>query len=239
MLPIKLYNGRPGSDPNPWKVALVLSELKVPYRTEWLDYDETKEQPFLSLNPNGRLPAIVDPNKNVTLFESGAIINYLIDTYDPYNKLTYGKDRPQERYLVQSWLMFQTSKQGPMFGQKMRVALSHAEENLTTATKRYSTETKRICIAIDGALRDQRKKLDLSEQGTVWLVGDHYTFADLSFVPWNVTLLREIGNKWEDELPEFYKWHNHLVALPEVRRVLDLQTQCMQTMRNTAADVWI
>jgi glutathione S-transferase len=114
----------------------------------------------------------------------------------------------------------------------------HVEEDLSTAINRYAMETKRICTVIDNALCKQREKLGLGAQKPVWLVGDHYTYADLSFVPWNVILFGRLfpegGNEWQDELPEFYKWHRNLVSLPEVRSVLDLRTECIRTMRDTA-----
>jgi glutathione S-transferase len=113
MQPVKVYNGRPGTGPNPWKVIIVLAELDLPYEIEWIDYGEVKDEPYTLLNPNGRLPTIVDPNTGVTLFETGAIINYIVDIYDKDLKLTYGHDRLADKYLVQSWLMFQMSGQGP------------------------------------------------------------------------------------------------------------------------------
>lgn len=118
MQPIKVYNAPQGRGPNPWKVNIVLEELGLPHETVWVPYGEIKSEPYTSLNPNGRVPAMVDPNKNVTLWESGAIVNYLIATYDKDLKLTYGDDRLQEKWQLQSWLMFQMSGQGPMFGQK-------------------------------------------------------------------------------------------------------------------------
>lgn len=118
MQPIKIYHAPSGQGPNPWKVIIVLEELGLPWEIVWIPYGEIKSEPYTSLNPNGRLPAMIDLNKNVTLWESGAIINYLIATYDKELKLTYGDDRFEEKWLLQSWLMFQMSGQGPMFGQK-------------------------------------------------------------------------------------------------------------------------
>ncbi|KAI1750444.1 hypothetical protein F4782DRAFT_251669 [Xylaria castorea] len=241
MQPIKVFNGRHGTGPNPWKVIIVLAELDLPYQIEWIDYSESKEEPYTLLNPNGRLPVIVDPNTGVTLFESGAIINYIVDVYDKHCKLTYGDDRLAEKYLVQSWLMFQMSGQGPMFGQKMWFTYFHVEEDLTTPLNRYATETKRICGVIDNTLRRRRAELKLSEEEPVWLVGEHYTYADLSFVMWNIILLTQLfpgdGNDWENELPEFYKWHKHLVTLPAVNKILVFQAECIQTMKDSASAV--
>lgn len=126
MQPFKVYNGPHGQGPNPWKVLIVLEELGLPWEIVWIPYGEIKSEPYTSLNPNGKLPAFIDPNNNqpegITLFETGAIINYLIATYDTELKLTYGDGRVQEKWLLQSWLMLQMSGQGPMFGQKSTCA---------------------------------------------------------------------------------------------------------------------
>lgn len=108
--PITLYSHAAG--PNPWKVAIILEELGVPYHNV---FPKVKEEPFLSINPNGRVPAIEDPNTGITLWESGAIITYLIDNYDKDEKISY-KSTP-EKYLSDQWLAFQISGQGPYFGQ--------------------------------------------------------------------------------------------------------------------------
>lgn len=75
--PIKLYGHALG--PNPWKVAIIFEELGIPYETEYMDFSVLKQEPFISVNPNGRTPAIEDPNTGITLWESGAIVDYLID----------------------------------------------------------------------------------------------------------------------------------------------------------------
>jgi glutathione S-transferase len=108
--PITLYSHAGG--PNPWKVAIVLNELGVPYNST---FPKVKEQPYLSINPNGRAPAIEDPNTGITLWESAAIVKYLIDTYDKDGKISYSSS--PEKYLQDQWLAFQISGQGPYFGQ--------------------------------------------------------------------------------------------------------------------------
>lgn len=128
-----------------------------------------------------------------------------------------------------------------VFGQKMWFTHFHVEENLTTALNRYGTETKRICGVIDTALRRRRTELKLNEDEPVWLVGEHYTYADLAFVPWNTAiwtaLFPEGGIDWESEVPEFCKWHKNLVNLPAVKEVLAFQAECIRTLRDTAKDV--
>ena len=71
--PITMYGHKRA--PNPWKITLILEELDVPYSTKYLEFPDTKVEPFISLNPNGKLPAIWDPNHNVTLFEVSCVPN--------------------------------------------------------------------------------------------------------------------------------------------------------------------
>lgn len=112
--PIKLYS-HPGG-PNPWKVAILLEELGIPYDTQLMDFGELKKDPFESVNPNGRVPAIEDPNTGLNMWESGAIIAYLLETYDKGNTLRYTAGK--ERWEQECWLHLQTSGQGPYYGQR-------------------------------------------------------------------------------------------------------------------------
>jgi len=106
-----------------------------------MGYADLKKPPYEKINPNGRVPAIEDPNTNITLWESGAIIEYLIDTYDKANQLTYATF--PEKYLLKQWLYFQTSGQGPYFGQAMWFANFHPEK-LPSAIARYKEQTLRV-----------------------------------------------------------------------------------------------
>lgn len=106
--PIKLYSHAGG--PNPWKVAIIFEELGIPYTTELMDFAVLHQEPFESINPNGRVPAIEDPNTGLTLWESGSIIQYLLETYDPSHKLSYASGK--EKWDQNNWFHFQTSGQG-------------------------------------------------------------------------------------------------------------------------------
>ena len=113
--PIILHSHATG--PNPWKVAIILEELGLPYETKYHEFPELKEKPYNDTNPNGRVPTIVDPNNgDFTLWESGAIIQYLVDRYDTEGKISY-KGNGKERYFENQWLHFQVSGQGPYYGQ--------------------------------------------------------------------------------------------------------------------------
>ena len=94
----------------------MLNELNLPYETEIKDFSELKTPTFEALNPNGRVPALEDPNTGLTLWESGAIIEYLLDTYDKTNALGYIS--PKEKYQAKCWMHFQMSGQGPYYGQR-------------------------------------------------------------------------------------------------------------------------
>ena len=105
LTPLVLYGH--WAAPNPFKVAIVLKELELSYEYRLVDFSEVKQEAYVKINPNGRLPALVDPNTNITIWESGAIILYLIDQYDKQGKLSSGVTG--ERYAALQWLMFQVS----------------------------------------------------------------------------------------------------------------------------------
>lgn len=111
--PIKMW-GKAG--PNPSKVNIVLLELGVPYELVDVPFTDVKNPEYVKINPNGRLPAIHDPNTNTTLWESGAIIEYLIEKYDTKNKFSFAAGT-QEYHLSKQWLFYQATGQGPYFGQ--------------------------------------------------------------------------------------------------------------------------
>ncbi|VUC23056.1 unnamed protein product [Clonostachys rosea] len=144
---------------NPWKVAIVLEELGVPYKHEFISFADMKKEPFESLNPNGRAP-------------SGAIISYIIDQYDKSEKLHYSSF--PETYLTRSWEHFQSSGQGPYFGQLVWFRTYH-EEKLPSAITRYTNEINRVTGVLDAHLK---------KHGTGYLVGDRLTYADLMFLTW-------------------------------------------------------
>ncbi len=107
--PIKVW-GKGG--PNPPKVAIILAELGLPHEIIVVPLSTVKNSEYLSINPNGRIPAIYDPNTDLTLWESGAIIEYLIERYDKDHKLSFAVGT-QESYLAKQWLFFAASGQGP------------------------------------------------------------------------------------------------------------------------------
>lgn len=239
MQPLKVWQGLKGTGPNPWKVILVLAVLEIPYEIQWYTYLDAKKEPYLSLNPNGRFPAMLDPNNGITLFESGAIINYIIDTYDTERKLCY--EDQQLKYLTQSWLMMQMSGQGPQFGQRMWFVHFHVE-NISTALDRYGNEVKRIIGVINSSLRKQREALHIKDDEPVWLVGDKCTYADLSFVPWNVVMFASLFPGEEDEFrdwlakecPQWLAWHESMANMPRVKETLEARAEFARTLDDSA-----
>ncbi|KAH7389288.1 thioredoxin-like protein [Phaeosphaeria sp. MPI-PUGE-AT-0046c] len=192
--PLKLWSH--WGAPNPWKVIMILDSLSLPYDLQLLEFSDVKKDEFIKVTPNGRLPALEDPNTGIVLWESGAIILYLIEQYDTEEKISY-KSFP-EKHLTQQWLAFQISGQGPYFGQATYFARFHPDP-LPSAITRYLNEIIRVVSVLD---------LGLQRNGTGWLVGSKCTYADLSFRTWAAVgegLLAEVGRIGEIEKFERYR----------------------------------
>jgi GST-like protein len=161
--------------PNGVKVSVMLEETGLPYEPHLVRFDahEQRSPEFLSLNPYGKIPAILDPNgpggKPLPLFESGAILIYLADKA--------GQFLPQDaagRYETLQWLMFQMGGVGPMFGQLgffNKFAGKDYEDK--RPRDRYVAESKRLVGVLNQHLADRQ-----------WIVGDAYTIADMAIFPW-------------------------------------------------------
>ncbi|OQV01804.1 Glutathione S-transferase, domain-containing protein [Cladophialophora immunda] len=206
--PLTLYSTAAG--PNPYKVAIVLEELGLPYETQLLDLSDVKKKPFTDLNPNGRVPALTDPNRGLTIWESGAIIQYLVEVYDAEEKITYHK--APEKFLLNQWLHFQVSGQGPYYGQCAWFTHYH-HENIQSAKDRYLKEVERVISVLDCWLQ----KHD-------FLVGDKCTYADLSFVTWAILVpwLDKEKRISMSQYSAYSTWLEKLVTRPAVRKVLNL-----------------
>jgi len=202
--------------PNGVKVSIALEELGLPYEPHLVDIgkNESWTPEFLSLNPNGKIPAILDPDgpggKPLALFESGAILLYLSDKT--------GKLVPADaarRYETMQWVFFQMAFIGPMFGQ---LGYFHKFAGREIADKRplerYRDETKRLLGVLDGRLA-----------GGPWIMGDDYTIADISMLGWVRNLIGFYGAR---ELVEFDAltavpaWLERGLARPAVVRGLNI-----------------
>lgn len=158
--------------PNGVKVGIMLEETGLPYEAHLVDFasDDQKTPEFLSLNPNGKIPAIIDPNgpdgKPLPLFESGAILIYLAEKSGKFLD-------PAQRYETIGWLMWQMGGLGPMFGQ---VGFFHKfagrEYEDKRPLERYVSESKRLLGVLDARL-----------EGRDWIMGD-YSIADIASLGW-------------------------------------------------------
>ncbi|KAK9323845.1 glutathione S-transferase Ure2-like protein [Lipomyces orientalis] len=115
---------------------------------------DVKKPDYLAINPNGRLPAIYDPNTDLTLWESGAIIEYLIERYDVTHNLSFASGTA-ESYHAKQWLFFQTTGQGPYYGQAAWYKRFDPEQ-LPSAIERYTKEINRVAGVFEGHLAKQK-----------------------------------------------------------------------------------
>lgn len=203
--------------PNGVKVSIMLEETGLPYEAHLVSFDTNDQMSpqFLSLNPNNKIPAIIDPNgpggQPLSLFESGAILWYLAEK-------TGGRFVPPDahgRYETLQWVMFQMAGVGPMFGQ---VGFFHKFAGKAYEDKRprdrYVAESRRLLAVLDKQL-----------EGRAWMMGDLYTIADMAIFPWVRNLSEFYG---AGELVGAADFHNvnrvlqTFLARPAVVRGLDI-----------------
>lgn len=218
--PITLYSHTKG--PNPWKTVIILEELHLPYHTKFIEFPDMKKAPFATeVNLNGRVPAITDPNTGLTLWESGAINQYLVEKYDKTHSLSYTTF--PETHLCNQWLHFQVSGQGPYYGQAAWFKLYHAE-NVTSAVERYVKEIERVISVLNTHLQKQGGSSSSSAGGAVYLVGDKCTYADLAFVTWHILIPFLAGEDYkidiEGKYPHYDAWMKRLLERPAVKKAL-------------------
>lgn len=188
--------------PNGWKASIALEELGLPYtvRSIALPKNEQKEEWFLKINPNGRIPAIIDhDNDDFAVFESGAILIYLAEKT--------GKLMPRDekgRSRVMQWLMFQMGGIGPMMGQA-NVFFRYAPEKIPYAIDRYQRECRRLFEVLEGQLKDYE-----------YLANDEYSIADIANWSWVHTY------KWSgvsiEGLPNLKRWMDSIRVRPAVEK---------------------
>jgi GST-like protein len=190
--------------PNGRKPVIALEELQLDYIIKPVDIsrDEQFQPAFVAISPNSKIPGMVDHDTSVTLFESGAILQYLADKT--------GKLLPTSgaaRYTTLQWLNWQVGGVGPMFGQ-LGFFANRAKEKLPLAIERYLTESKRL--------------LDVLEQRlarSAYVGSDEYSIADIAIYPWvdgainaNPTLLADARS----QRPSMDRWMTSLAARPAV-----------------------
>ncbi len=202
--------------PNGVKVSIMLEETGLPYEVHKVDFarDDQKSAAFLSLNPNGKIPAIVDPDgpggQPFGLFESGAILLYLADKTGKFIPID-----PAGRWQAIQWVMFQMGGVGPMFGQ---LGFFHKFAGKEYEDKRprdrYVAEATRLLGVMDTALTDRE-----------WFLGDDYSIADIAMLGWVNGL---VGFYGAGELVGFDRfenvkaWLERGLARPAVQRGLKI-----------------
>jgi len=191
--------------PNGWKASIMLEEIGVPYevRPIRLQLGEQKEPWYLALNPNGRIPTIVDRDAgNFAVFESGAILIYLAEKTGRLMPTD-----PKGRSLVIQWLMFQMGGIGPMMGQA-NVFFRYFPEKIQPAIDRYQNECRRLFEVLNTRLADNE-----------WLAGD-YSIADIANWSWVRTY------KWSgvsvDGLEHLQRWLGQLAGRPACQRGVEV-----------------
>ncbi len=197
---IELYTA---ATPNGHKISIALEELALPYTVHHLNLGELdqKKPEFLALNPNGRIPAIVDrSNDDLAVFESGAILVYLAEKT--------GRLMPRDlkgRTLVMQWLMFQMSGVGPMQGQS-NVFTRYFPEHIPSAIKRYQDETRRLYQVLDTRLAE-----------AAYLAGE-YSIADIATYPW--VKIHQWSGVSIDGLQHLNSWMQRIGQRPAVQKGL-------------------
>jgi len=195
---IDLYTAR---TPNGYKASIALEEMGLDYTLHALDImaNEQKEPDFLAINPNGRIPAIVDrDNGDFAVFESGAILMYLAEKTGQFLP-TDVKGRSE----VIQWLMFQMGGVGPMQGQA-NVFFRYFPEHIPPAIERYQNETKRLYTVLESRLKDHE-----------YLAGD-YSIADIATWPW--VRIHEWSGVDIDDLPNVQRWIDQIAERPAVQK---------------------
>ncbi|MBA1275143.1 glutathione S-transferase family protein [Stutzerimonas azotifigens] len=202
---IDLYTA---ATPNGHKVSIALEELGLAYRMQVLSFDrkEQKAPAFLKINPNGRIPAIVDRDEgDFAVFESGAILMYLAEKTGQLMP-----SDPKGRSRVVQWLMFQVGGVGPMQGQA-HVFFRYFPDKLPSAIERYQSETRRLYEVLDTRLYASR------------FLADEYSIADIATYPWVAS------HDWAgvplDDLPNLTRWMHEMASRPAVQRGMQMPTR--------------
>lgn len=209
---IDLYTA---ATPNGHKISIALQELGMPYTLHKLDLaqHEQKQPWFLAINPNGRIPAIVDRAEgDFTVFESGAILLYLAEKT---GRLLPADAKGRSRVI--QWLMFQMGGVGPMMGQA-NVFFRYFPGKIQPAIDRYQGESKRLCRVLDTHLKERE-----------FLAGD-YSIADIANWAWVRT------HRWSgvdiDDLPHLQRWLATIRARPAVQKGILMPPSSVDTRAN-------
>nr|WP_295713090.1 glutathione binding-like protein [uncultured Halomonas sp.] len=196
--------------PNGHKVSIMLEEAKLAYRVKPINIGrgEQFDPEFLTIAPNNRIPAIVDHapkdgGQPLSMFESGAILEYLADKSGLFLPAA-----GRERYIVLQWLHWQMGGLGPMAGQNHHFC-HYAPQKIEYAIERYVRETNRLYSVLDQRLAQH-----------TYVGGDDYSIADMAIYPWIVPWEKQ--GQTIDEFPDLERWFEMVKARPAVRRAYAL-----------------
>ena len=198
---IELYTA---ATPNGWKATITLEELGIPYELHSVDLSKKEQhaKAFLELNPNGRIPVIVDTESNITIFESGALMLYLADKFGSLIPTD-----PHGRWTTIQWLMFQMGGIGPMQGQAVTFE-RYFNEDVPAARKRYKNETRRLYEVLNTRL------------AKVEYLAGSYSIADIANWAWVKT------HRWAripvDGLNHLQRWIDAIAIRPAVAKGIEI-----------------
>ena len=224
--PIDLYYW---PTPNGWKISVALEELGLPYLVHLINIGagDQHTDDFKALSPNGKMPAIVDPDgpdgTPISIFESGAILQYLARKTGQL----YGQTE-RDRITVDQWLMWQMGGLGPMAGQAHHF-LKYAPQMeppqvIPYAKARYRKEVSRLYGVLDAQLDQHR-----------YVAGDFYSIADIAIYPW--ASLWEGQQQTLDDKPNLSRWLEELAARPAVAKGMALHLDKRQALQANKAAV--
>lgn len=196
--------------PNGHKISIMLEEAKLAYRVKPINIGrgEQFDPEFLTIAPNNRIPAIVDHSPQdggqpLSMFESGAILEYLADKSGLFLPAA-----GRERYIVLQWLHWQMGGLGPMAGQNHHFC-HYAPQKIEYAIERYVRETNRLYSVLDQRLANH-----------TYVGGDDYSIADMAIYPWIVPWEKQ--GQTIEEFPDLERWFEMIKARPAVRRAYAL-----------------
>ncbi|RKO79495.1 thiol:disulfide oxidoreductase [Pectobacterium parmentieri] len=192
--------------PNGHKITLFLEEANLPYQLHRVNISKGEQfkPEFLAISPNNKIPAIVDTQPSegdtpISLFESGAILLYLVEKHD----VLLGSSL-RERTATLQWLFWQVAGFGPMLGQNHHFN-HYAPQPVPYAIDRYQQETQRLYRVLDKHLQD-----------SPWLAGEHYSIADIATYPWVVSYARQRIDL--DDYPAVKAWYTRISERPATQR---------------------
>jgi len=189
------------STPNGYKISICLEELGIPYNIKTINVLQGEQftQNFLSLNPNAKIPVIVDHETGLTIFESCAILLYLADKA---GKLIPASGKA--RWEAIQWLFFQAASIGPMFGQRAHFEF-YAPEKIPYAIDRYIKESERLYRVLEGQLGERE------------YICDEYSIVDIAHFGWIHTVKHFFGINAE-EFPKLTAWYDRIIDRPAVAK---------------------